>query len=158
LLGTINLGNVGSGGTYQFIDGDRTFKVEETKFYSILSVDEFGNKSGKTNIIAHKKNIGPASVLKNVYVVPNPFVIDSGFKGLGAERMLGIYGLPAVCTINFYSFAGQRLWTIDHNAKTYSDNWEQITRNNQDLASGVYFFVVTTPAGEKTVGKFIVIK
>jgi len=158
LLGSVNIGQVNEDDEYEFIDSDRSFKVGETKYYSVVSVDEFENMSGKTNIISHKKNIGPASELKNVYVVPNPFVIKSGFQGLGAERMLGIYGLPAECTIHIYSFSGQRLWTIEHHAQSYSDNWEQITRNDQDIASGVYFFVVTTPSGEKTMGKFLVIK
>jgi len=158
LLGTVNLGNVSEEGLYEFIDGDKSFKVEESKYYSVLSVDEHGNKSGKTNISLHKKAIGAVTELKKVYVVPNPFVVKSGFTGLGADRMLGIYGLPQKCTIYFYSFSGQKLWTIEHNANEYSNNWEQITRNNQDLATGVYFFVVVTPNGDKQAGKFIVIK
>lgn len=158
LLGTVELGNVNNDGIYEFIDRDKTFYVEESKYYAVTSVDEHGNESGKTNITLHKKAIGPVPKMTKVYVVPNPFVIESGFKGLGAERMLGIYGLPAKCTIYFYSFAGQRLFTIKHEAQEFSDNWEQITRNNQDLATGVYFFVVVTPEGEKYTGKFMVIK
>jgi hypothetical protein len=34
----------------------------------------------------------------------------------------------------------------------------QETRNNQRLASGVYFYVVTTPEGESTQGKFVIIR
>jgi hypothetical protein len=32
------------------------------------------------------------------------------------------------------------------------------TRNNQVIASGVYFFVVETPDGKRTHGKFVVIQ
>ena len=156
-LGSVTKGDV-TGDEYVFVDKDRTFYVEETKYYSVVSMDEYGNKSGKTNITEHKKAIGPASELSKVIIVPNPFVVESGFEGIGAERMLGIYGLPEKCTIYIYSFAGQRVFTIEHEAQEYSDNWEQITRNNQDLASGLYFFVVKTPEGKKVTGKFLVIK
>ena len=157
-LGTIPVGDVNYEGIYEFTDRDKKFFVEETKYYAVTTIDEHGNQSGKTNLYEHKKAIGATEKLTKVYVVPNPFVVESGFEGLGADRMLGIYGLPEKCTIYFYSFAGQLLWTIQHDAREYSDNWEQITTNNQDLATGVYFFVVTTPSGEKYMGKFMVIK
>lgn len=157
-LGTVNVGEYNDSGEYEFIDTDRNFLLEETKYYSVVSVDEFGNPSGRTNITKHKKNMGPLDQLEDVYIVPNPFVVESGFTGGGAERMLGIYGLPEKCTIYIYSFAGQRITTIEHDAPEYSDNWEQITRNNQNLASGMYFYVVKTPDGGKTSGKFLIIK
>ena len=34
----------------------------------------------------------------------------------------------------------------------------QETRNDQRMASGVYFYVVTTPEGEQTTGKFVIIR
>jgi len=158
LLQSVDVGSVEMDGNYKFIDSDKNFYVEESKYYAVTSVDEYGNESGKTNLTFHKKAIGSVVQMNKVYVVPNPFVIESGFEGIGAERMLGIYGLPAKCTIYIYSFAGQKLWTIEHDEPVYSNNWEQITRNNQDLATGVYFFVVVTPQGDKYTGKFMVIK
>lgn len=158
LVGSIDKGDVDSDGAYTFVDDDKTFYVEETKYYSVISVMDNGSTSGKTNIVTHKKSIGPASELKKVHVVPNPFVVSSGFEGLGAEKMLGIYGLPKECTIYIFSFAGQLVFEIEHKAEEYSNNWEQITRNNQDLASGMYFYVVKIPEGEKYTGKFLVIK
>jgi hypothetical protein len=57
-----------------------------------------------------------------------------------------------------YSFAGQLVYTMEHNEPEYSAKWTQLTINKQDLASGVYYFVVETPEGDKSHGKFIVIK
>ena len=90
--------------------------------------------------------------------MPNPFVLNSGFVGDDAERMLGFYGLPRKCTIYVFSFSGQRVMTIEHDVPEYSNSWKQVTINHQDLASGLYYFVVTTPEGDKSTGKFIVIK
>jgi hypothetical protein len=48
--------------------------------------------------------------------------------------------------------------TIEHNDNSYSTEWFQITQNGQEVASGIYFYVVTTPAGENSNGKFIIIR
>jgi hypothetical protein len=158
LLGSTNKNTLNGEGVYEFEDTDRTFKTEETKYYSVTSVDEHGNESGKTNFTSIKKTIGAVEKLGKVYVVPNPFVMNSGFTGNNSERMLGFYGLTKKCTIYIFSFSGQRVMTIEHDDPVYSNNWRQVTINHQDLASGLYFFVVTTPEGERSTGKFIVIK
>ncbi|OVE78567.1 hypothetical protein BVY01_05090 [bacterium I07] len=157
LLDSLELGET-VGLEYEYADIDRSFKVAETKYYAVTSVDEYGNQSGKTNFTKHEKNIGPASNLGKVYVVPNPFVVESSFTGENTEHMLGFYGLPSECTVYIYSFAGQLVHTMEHDVPEYSTNWTQLTINKQDLASGVYYFVVETPEGEKSHGKFIVIK
>jgi len=90
--------------------------------------------------------------------VPNPFIVESGFSGVGTENMIGFYGLPAECTIRIYSFSGQLIDKIDHNEPVFSEPFFQVTLNNQVMASGVYFYVVTTPDGRETGGKFLVIK
>jgi hypothetical protein len=160
LIGSVNRGSVTGGGTYQYLDVDHLFKVGESKYYAVTSMDSLGNESGKTNVFLHAKKIGAVPRLGTVYVVPNPYnaTTGSGFSGEGASNRLGLYGLPAKCTINFYSFAGQRLFTIEHDENSYSHNFEPITRNFQDYASGVYFYVVTTPQGDKFTGKFVVVK
>lgn len=147
-------------GMYEFNDLDRNFLVGESRYYAVTSMDEFGNESGKTNVVLHDKKIGPVSKLGKIYVVPNPYnaTKGAGFSREGLDQTLGIYGLPPRCTIHFYSFAGQRLWTIEHNEQSYSRNFEVITRNFQEYASGVYFFVVLTPDGDRYMGKFLVIK
>jgi hypothetical protein len=70
---------------------------------------------------------------------------------------LGFYNLPKQCTIRVFSYSGQLVQTIEHNSELYSTEWLQTTRNNQIIASGVYFFVVQTPDGKTTHGKFVVI-
>ena len=84
--------------------------------------------------------------------------MKSGFSGTGEEDMIGFYGLPEKCTIKIYSFAGQLVKVIEHDDPTYNTTWMQVTRNQQEIASGVYFYVVTTPDGEKATGKFVIIK
>ena len=159
LLGTVQLGNVNSENMYEFIDTDQDFRVGEQRYYAVTSVDENGKQSGKTNISLHQKNIRSVAKLDKVYVVPNPFVVKSGFEGTGeVEKQIGFYALPEKCTIRIFSYSGQLIQTIEHDDAIYSTEWLQVTRSEQEIASGVYFYVVTTPEGEKTSGKFIIIK
>ena len=121
--------------------------------------DENGNESGRTNISTHVKNVGAVEKMGKITVVPNPFRGESGFVGTGdTKNQIGFYGMPAKATIRIFSYAGQLIETIDHNDPVYSTAWFQVTRNGQDIASGIYFYVVTTPEGEETSGKFIIIK
>jgi hypothetical protein len=158
-IGTVVRGQVNSD-LYRFDDLDRSFLVGESRYYAVTSIDGSGNESGKTNVVLHDKKIGPVSKLGKIHVVPNPYnaTTGAGFSREGLDQTLGIYGLPATCTIHFYSFAGQKLWTIEHNEQSFSRNFELITRNFQEYASGVYFYVVLTPEGERYMGKFVVVK
>lgn len=164
LIGTLQKGAVTGDDIYEFIDTDENFKVGEKRFYSVISVDENGNTSGRTNIVEFEKNIGSVDNFSpeqgdKIYAVPNPFRISSGFSGGGATAgQIGFYGLPRECTIRIYSYAGQLIETIEHNTPVYSVAWFQASRNDQEIASGVYFYVVTTPEGKQTHGKFVVIK
>lgn len=143
---------------YEYIDGDQNFKVGESRYYAIVSVDEFGNRSGKTNLIKFQKNIPAMDKMGKVHVVPNPFIRESGFTGEGDDRQVGFYGLPAECTIRIFSYSGQLIDTIEHDNPVYSHEKIQVTRNGQDMASGIYFYVVTTPDGDEAHGKFIILK
>ena len=144
---------------YEFVDTDPTFVLGDKRYYAITSVDDLGNQSGKTNITSFTKSIGSVSKLDQVYVVPNPFNVESGFTGgADAENSIGFYGLPSRCTIRIFSFAGQLVAELEHDEPAYSRTWNMVTRNNQALASGVYYYVVTTPEGDQTGGKFVIIK
>ncbi|MBI9071472.1 MAG: hypothetical protein JEY94_07725 [Melioribacteraceae bacterium] len=144
---------------YSLIDIDQNFKIGETRFYAVTSIDENGNESGKTNLTSFTKNIASLDKMDKIYVVPNPFIAKSGFVGSGeVDDQIGFYGLPKKCDIRIYSYSGQLIETIEHDKPLYSTAWFQVTRNGQDIASGIYFYVVTTPDGQQSNGKFVIIK
>lgn len=156
----VNVGDVDENNEYTIIDDDPGFVVGDNRYYSVISVDEFGNVSGKTNLIKFQKNIGAVEKLDKVYAVPNPFYLNSGFNDQQFADKIGFYGLPSKCTIRIFSYSGNLVEKIEHDVPFYSteNEWLQITKNGQEIASGIYFYVVTTPSGDKTEGKFIVIK
>jgi hypothetical protein len=134
----------------------------ESYYYAIVSVDSLGGRSAKTNITVHQTQ-SPADVsLNRVYVVPNPFIVRSGFGGASVSGdisgKIGFFGLPKRATIRIFSYVGQLIQTIEHDADQYSIEWFQVTRNNQIIVSGVYYFTVEDPSGKRVWGKFVVIK
>ncbi len=133
--------------------------------YAVVSVDALGNHSGMSNFINHETQspIPPGYILGKVYVVPNPLIVTNGQKGSASggeitDRMTFI-GLTKKCTIKIYSFAGQLIHTIEHEGDTFADvSWYQVSRNQQLIASGVYFFTVKdAETGRISKGKFVII-
>lgn len=146
-------------GSYQFLD--QNTRIGDFYYYSVVSVDNNGGKSGRTNMTLQESAIGAAQELGTVYVTPNPFIAKSKFPGAAVsgskEDELRFYNLPKQCTIRIISYSGQLIETIEHNVDKNQVAYFQVTRNNQMLASGVYFYVVETPDGSRTHGKFIII-
>ena len=143
---------------------DSTTRVGESFFYSVVSVDVAGNRSSRStgNLKLHNTVLGGTDRLEKVVVVPNPFFVNSGFGGQVSSNdpsgTIGFYNLPRICTIRIFSYSGQLVETIEHDSGNYSEEYLQVTRNNQLMASGLYFFVVDTPTGERTHGKFVIIR
>ncbi|MDL1893520.1 T9SS type A sorting domain-containing protein, partial [Sphingobacteriales bacterium CHB3] len=76
-------------------------------------------------------------------------------RGDVADR-IKFRGLTARCTIRIYSYSGQLVQTIEHDG-SFGEAYFQISRNNQLIASGVYYFVVEDESGARTNGKFVII-
>ncbi len=107
-----------------------------------------------------------ASDLDNVYVVPNPYVAFSSFEPNNpvsrterGQRRLYFANVPKTCTIRIYTLAGELVDTIHHNSTLDNGKafWNLRTHDNMNIAYGLYFFHLESPAGT-TMGKFAVIK
>ena len=100
-----------------------------------------------------------------VWVVPNPFKADAPWErqpvpGDAFTRHVDFFGLPrAMSRIRIYTLAGDLVQTLDHDG-THGDGqapWNLISRNGQDIESGVYLFTVEWPGGHQ-VGRFVIIR
>lgn len=111
-----------------------------------------------------------ATEKRNVQVVPNPYIVQSEYDVLDANRVgesrVLFTGLPARGTLRIYSVSGQFLqqltWTESDLNGTGDLPYNLRTREGTELATGIYVFVVdgTTGSGgsEKIRGKFVVIR
>jgi hypothetical protein len=144
---------------------DRASNPGEDAYYILYSVDARGMRSGVTNLTLHNTQSPAAKALTKVWVVPNPLFVTNGAIGTSTagdfNDKIGFFGLTQKCTIRIFSYSGALVQTIYHDTPPtsgYSQEWFQITRNNQLMASGVYFFTVDDAAtGKRATGKFVVI-
>ena len=106
----------------------------------------------------------PKDNLNEVGVVPNPYIVRSGFKESEYIRQIRFTNLPERCDINIYTVSGEYVSTIKHdNPESGNEWWDMRTINNQELAPGLYLFYVSQKdasghTSETTVGKFAVIR
>jgi hypothetical protein len=147
----------------QYVFRDVASLLSENYYYAVVSVDSLGGKSGMTNITYHPTQKGAVTHLGGkIYVAPNPLVVNSNFGGSTREGdindKIGFYGLPKRAKIRVFSYSGQLVGEIDHNANVYSHEWFQISRNSQRIAAGVYFYTVEDlDEGTMATGKFVII-
>jgi hypothetical protein len=100
-----------------------------------------------------------------VWVVPNPFRAAAAWDrtavyGDRLTRHLDFMGLPrARCTIRIWTVAGDQVATLDHDGSNGSGEaaWNLVSRNGQEVASGIYLYTVDSPLGSAS-GRFVVIR
>ena len=140
---------------------DSLSNIGEFISYAVVSVDSLGEGSGMTNVTVHETQSPAIKSLGKVYVVPNPLIVGNGLSGFDPNGELTdrvqFMGLTEKCTIRIFSYSGALVNTIEHNRDTFGNPWYQISRNDQLLASGVYYFVVEDAGGARSHGKFVVI-
>jgi hypothetical protein len=145
---------------YNFKDGDK-FVIKTTKPFRSGDLFDFTTDLPKVDPATE------TSTLDRIKVVPNPYVTASAFEpplnpgitsGRG-ERKIDFIHLPVGATIRIFTSRGDLVTTLYHTGSIQngSVSWNLKTKENLDIAYGVYFYVVESPAGNKT-GKIAIIK
>jgi hypothetical protein len=99
------------------------------------------------------------------YVVPNPYVAATSFEperfataGRG-ERRIEFRAIPAGATVRIYTVTGDLVQTLTHDGMTTGMvPWNLRTKDNLDVAPGLYIFHVDAPDVGEHVGRFAIIK
>jgi hypothetical protein len=104
------------------------------------------------------------SMLENIYVVPDPYVVWSGLETPGinstlrGENRLQFRNLPAVCTIRIYTITGELIDTIYKDDSNSFAEWAVVSNEGQRLAYGIYIYHVDVPGVGEKIGRFALIK
>jgi hypothetical protein len=177
-----NLGLEGGKIFYQYIDTEVTNGMPY--FYSVVAYD---HRLENDRPVAKGRSLTPASNFtyvepcsesqtaqrfeeREIYVVPNPVTADNmepwrlgpnndDPSGLKCE----FRNLPACkSTVRIFTLAGDLVQILYHDGRDGNGTvrWNLLSRNGQDVTSGVYLFSVHPEDGrfEKTIGKFVVIR
>ena len=106
--------------------------------------------SGGTNVLAEAD-------LQEIKVVPNPFIAANEItRGNGLQRIL-FTNLPPQATIRIYTISGNLVRVLEHADGSGTEEWDVRTRFDLLVASGNYYFHVTTPDGRTHLGRFAVV-
>ena len=121
-----------------------------------------------------------------MFVYPNPYRVEARWdQGTQVrDHYLWFANLPERCALRIYTLAGDLVFDTEFDGRTYrgegtrglydptreldvsaptlsggSFAWNLITREGQAAATGLYLFSVENRAsGERTVGKFLIVK
>jgi len=106
-----------------------------------------------------------AEFSEDPYVVPNPYVGFASFEperfavtGRGDRRM-EFRNLPANCAVRIYTVKGELVQTLRHDGSMQGFvPWDLRTKDNLDVAPGLYIFHVDAGDLGTKIGKFAIIK
>lgn len=97
--------------------------------------------------------------LSRVHTVPDPYYVTNALETSPTTKRLRFVNLPNRAIIRIYSLSGVLVTVVAHNDPTGGGEaeWNLRNRNNQFVASGVYFYHVETSDGRKKIGRFTVV-
>jgi hypothetical protein len=99
------------------------------------------------------------AALARVHTVPDPYYVTNALEATANTKSLKFVNLPAQAIVRIYSVSGVLVQVLTHNDAGGGSEatWNLRNRNNQFVASGVYFYHVETPDGKSKVGRFTVV-
>ncbi|MFI5091586.1 MAG: hypothetical protein ACHP7P_16215, partial [Terriglobales bacterium] len=99
------------------------------------------------------------SLMAAIHTVPDPYYVTNSLEQTSNSKILRFVNLPAEAIIRIYSASGILIRIITHNDQSGGGEqvWDLRNRNNQFVASGVYFYHVEAPDGKTKIGRFTVV-
>jgi hypothetical protein len=100
-----------------------------------------------------------AGDLSRVHTVPDPYYVTNSLEITPNTKILKFVNLPNRAIVRIYSVSGVLVQALTLNDVTGGGEltWNLRNRNNQFVASGVYFYHVEGPDGQTKVGRFTVV-
>jgi hypothetical protein len=91
-------------------------------------------------------------------VVPNPYVIGSGFSQPQEGDKIEFVNIPNPCTIRIYTVRGELVKTIRAGDGVGAIvSWNLVTDYGQYVKSGIYVYHLESPLGNK-IGKLAIVR
>jgi hypothetical protein len=92
------------------------------------------------------------SPLDRAKIYPNPWRADKN-----RDALVRFANLPAASTVKLFTVSGHKVRTLTADSDG-SAGWDRTNDSGSSVASGIYLYVITDPAGHETSGKLAIIK
>jgi hypothetical protein len=99
------------------------------------------------------------SVFAKIHTVPDPYYVTNALETSANSKVLRFVNLPTQAIIRIYSLSGVVVRVLTHNDATGGGEatWDLRNRNNQFVASGVYFYHIEAADGRTKIGRLTVV-
>jgi hypothetical protein len=139
-----------------------TYRVVTYKSFGVGDTYRFSTRESRVD------EADVAAQLADVRAVPNPYVAAASWEaplpptitsGRG-ERRVDFINLPAGAIVRVYTARGELVRELVHDGviERGTVSWDLRSRENLDIAYGVYFYHVEAPGVGETTGKLAIIK
>jgi hypothetical protein len=120
----------------------------------------FRTKGQKINITTAKNDLSKINVVPNPYVVSASWEPENPYTTGRGPREIHFVNLPQKCTIRIYSIDGTLVRRLDHDSPMTNglEVWDVLSKDNMEIAYGVYVYHVDAPGIGEKVGRIIIIK
>lgn len=141
-----------------------TLQIFTRKPFTSLDVFEFRMTDQQKGFVDHEL---AREEMENIRVVPNPYVAANPYEPAPTMarpdqvRELHFTRLPVPSTIRIFTVSGELVRTINANeTNTFNGTykWDMLTKDNLELAYGIYIYHVDAPNVGQHISRFAVIK
>jgi hypothetical protein len=145
---------------YQFVGGEILFL--DAKFpFNKFDLFAFQTELSKVDSEKEKMDVNNVIVYPHPYIAAHPFepALPPNVTSGRGERKIFFSNLPQKSTVYIFTARGDlvRKLEVDNPLTSGTIEWDLKTRENLNVAFGVYFYVVESEAGTKR-GKLAIIK
>lgn len=136
----------GNDGPYQFVE-------QVVRPFSAV-----GAEVRFTYDVVNQLNAPVDADLSDVHTVPDPYYVTNEFEQSTDTKIIKFVNLPQDAVIRIYSSSGVLVDLLEHHTTTFGgeETWDVRNRNDQVVASGVYFFHVEA-GNARRVGRFTIV-
>jgi hypothetical protein len=141
-----SVGTAGNLGAYAFAPQPSPFNAVGASLKAAYTVTNAVTNASEEN-------------LKLVHTVPDPYYVTNGYEASPTNKIIKFVNLPVESIVRIYSTSGVLVRVLEHNSSTFGGalDWDVRNRNNQVVASGVYFYHIEAPSGERRVGRMTIV-
>ena len=136
------------------------FHIEIDRPFSMADVYSFTTTASRIDVDSAKAQLSSIAVVPNPYLVAASWEPRHQYQSGRGPRKIDFINLPNECTIKIFTLSGYLITTITHNDiyENGTESWNLLSRDNLDIAYGVYLYHVDAPGIGEHTGKFAVIK
>ena len=142
-------GSVGTGGN----QGAYSFQAVPSPFTAV------GASLTAAYSVTNALRQATESDLDAVHTVPDPYYVTNAYESSPSGKQIKFVNLPSQAIIRIYSTSGVLVRVLEHNSSQFGgqETWDVRNRNNQVVASGVYFYHIEAPSGARRVGRMTIV-